>query len=98
MQGGSAQAVPAVPSENEMRDKLEKARSFYLREGVLERIFELCGSREVVPVYWTLEGTKYGARPSTMGYRGDLEFFVKQGAAETIKNTIIMYLFSSIVG
>jgi len=58
----------------------KEVQFYYLRDGILDKIFELCRGREVVPIYLSDEGPKYGSRPSEIQYRKDLEFLVKQGA------------------
>lgn len=73
-----------VQKTEEKRDEekvdFRAVQFYYLREGVLEKIFELCETREAVPVYWTKDGPRFGVRPSTVQFRADLESFVRSGA------------------
>ncbi len=52
-------------------------REYYLRPEIIEKMFSVCEGREVVPVFY---GGRFGKRPSSVQFPGDLEYMVKKGA------------------
>ncbi len=52
-------------------------REYYLRSEIIERMFDLCEGREVVPVFY---GGRFGKRPASVQFPGDLEYMIKNGA------------------
>ncbi|MCK4967581.1 MAG: hypothetical protein KAS12_00875, partial [Candidatus Aenigmarchaeota archaeon] len=52
-------------------------REYYLRDEIKQKIFDFAENRELVPVFYS---KKYGKRPSSVEYMGDLEHMIKNGA------------------
>lgn len=50
-------------------------RQYYSKDGILDRIFEVCKEREVVPVF----NDKYGKRPNIIQFKRDLDYLIKEG-------------------
>ncbi len=52
-------------------------REYYLRPEIIDRMFSLCEGREVIPVFY---GGRFGKRPASVQFRGDIEYMIKNGA------------------
>ena len=52
-------------------------REYYMRDEIKQKIYNFAKNRELVPVFYS---KKYGKRPSSVEYMGDLEHMIKNGA------------------
>ncbi len=52
-------------------------KEYYLRPEIIEKMYGLCEGREVIPVFC---GSKFGRRPASVQFTGDLKYMIQKGA------------------